>query len=178
MAELVEDYFSSLKKKYKFEVLINANTFISVKILFEGENSQSGIYIVGAYIPTGKENGQYLDTIFEYIEQLLIVTENIILCGDLNLHLASLASARDIGIDKWTQNPVLTASRLSNDTKKDNWGKTLVKLCEDNSLIPLNGNCRYEHPGNYTFISANGTSVVDYVITTSSIINSFYTLSW
>lgn len=49
--------------------------------------------------------------------------------------------------------------------KLNNNGTMLLDLCKQTGLRILNGRCRNDKYGSYTYIGPNGSSLVDYVIT-------------
>ena len=57
---------------------------------------------------------------------------------------------------------VFPPPRLSNDSTINDFGKRLLDICEEHSLLILNGNIG--NSSDYTCISAQGSSVVDYAI--------------
>ena len=54
--------------------------------------------------------------------------------------------------------------RSSCDTVVNNFGYQLIELCKVMNMHIVNGRTHSDSPGNLTFISSTGTSVVDYFI--------------
>ena len=57
--------------------------------------------------------------------------------------------------------------RTSKDSIVNSFGRYLISICEEFSLFVLNGLQSLNYPGDYTYVSQTGCSVVDYFISTS-----------
>ncbi|ESO99838.1 hypothetical protein LOTGIDRAFT_173496 [Lottia gigantea] len=54
--------------------------------------------------------------------------------------------------------------RNNKDTVINQFGKYIIDLCCDNELVILNGRKTSDMKGEFTYISANGASVIDYIL--------------
>ena len=98
------------------------------------------------------------------IEEVLIDQSDcaVIICGDLNARTANFNTVDSIDIyDVRTE--VTNRERFSYDYILNDFGRTLLSLCTAFDLAILNGFLNSES-GKYTFVSSNGSSVVDYCI--------------
>lgn len=67
-------------------------------------------------------------------------------------------------------NDEINSGRNSLDTSfVNNYGKTLVSFCKENSLYILNGRAHGDERGNITCIANKGKTIVDYFITSKAI---------
>ena len=97
----------------------------------------------------------------------------IILCGDLN---ARTARRNVIDMDLRDMVSDMTSeSRYSDDCVLNQYGQHLLSLCVVFNLIILNGHLD-ETSGKFTYVSSNGSSVIDYLIVSADIIPFFRTL--
>ena len=60
--------------------------------------------------------------------------------------------------------------RQSKDPKTNQHGSCLLSLCQRNQLRILNGRCPGDNFGQFTCHQTNGSSVVDYIITTTDLL--------
>ena len=63
-------------------------------------------------------------------------------------------------------------NRCSKDTKLNNFGKSLLEMCCTCDIHILNGRLCQDKQGNFTCLANSGSSVVDYMIASTSLINS------
>ncbi|KAK7450703.1 hypothetical protein BaRGS_00039886 [Batillaria attramentaria] len=108
-----------------------------------------------------------LDIVQKYGDVLFL------LCGDFNARTAA-ESPLTIDITSFSSNDVLTdrddvAYRQSQDFTVNDYGSCLLQLCSQFDLFILNGACNGDMDGNYTFISQQGCSVIDYFIISSAV---------
>ena len=87
--------------------------------------------------------------------------------GDLNArtaewHLMTDADIGDFGVGGVSANE--NEKRLSQDKCTNQFGKILIDFCTTFQCTPLNGNHRGDHDGQFTFLSHQGNSVIDYVL--------------
>lgn len=85
--------------------------------------------------------------------------ETIIVGGDLNSWVAELNSWPSEALE----GTKLAPDRISLHKKKDDRGKLLVEIMESCNFILLNGRVEGDYPGNVTYVSERGVSVVDLV---------------
>lgn len=94
--------------------------------------------------------------------------------GDLNSRISNIQPVNDcLTATKYTSdcnNNIFflrneaVHSRKSEDNTINAFGKTLIEMCASFGLIVLNGLCQGDVDGALTFISPNGSSVIDYCI--------------
>ena len=143
---------------------------------------QNDVYIAAAYYPpkystsnSHESNPQENDNIFKKLEQDIhkySTRGNICIMGDFNSRIANLnenfivnnpfpineESDCDENIKEYTK------KRNSEDLKKNSYGKLLLKLCNENKLLTLNGRKIGDTTGCFTCHRYNGSSVVDLCI--------------
>ena len=92
----------------------------------------------------------------------------MLLSGDLNSRTANIFPELYDNTNEpefqHTSAPLNTFSRKSEDSIHNNYGKMLLNLCTAFNLCILNGMCKGDHDGCYTYISDNGSSVNDYFL--------------
>ena len=98
-----------------------------------------------------------------------------ILCGDLNARIKDIQPVSECDyLSRFIDNSFLNDyteyyNRKSKDLFMNTYGKYLYELCHENDLYILNGYCKSDSVGNYTFVSPNGQSVIDYFIVSQNI---------
>ena len=119
-------------------------------------------------------------------EDVILLQEKgeVIIIGDLNARTGNLVDT--ISPDKSDELFELSfdappPQRNSRDIEIDQRGKDLIDLCKSADLRIINGRKTGDLFGDFTCIKYNGNSVVDYLITSSSIFDSvpymiFFTL--
>ena len=81
---------------------------------------------------------------------------------------ANLPGIRSIG----HINEGMTSVRFTCDKEVNNYGKKLLELCKSTSLRICNGRVQpVMDTGNFTFISNMGSSVIDYVLVSHSLLS-------
>ncbi len=122
------------------------------------KQSKHTLVVATVYIPPGDKNDKLLLDIMCIIDSLQI-SEDLIFGGDFNARTSNLQEfLSDL-------NPNLLPQRLSSDKELNRRGKLLLDLLEISSLVITNGRTNLDALGSPTFISRNGCSVVDYIIT-------------
>ena len=95
----------------------------------------------------------------------------VLLCGDLNGRTSNVSqvdySTAALGNEYKSQS--LTYGRCSQDSKINNYGKLLLNMCTSLGMNILNGVCKGDHDGRYTYIGNFGCSVDDYFIMSSEL---------
>ncbi|XP_067134009.1 uncharacterized protein [Centruroides vittatus] len=111
-----------------------------------------------------------LQSPFQEIEQIYSdwshFTTSWIILGDFNARIGN-----EIDSDYSGFNPAVFSLRNSMDNEINKKGKLLLNWVKKSDLFILNGRMKGDYPGRYTFISAAGTSVIDYIICTESVID-------
>ena len=99
---------------------------------------------------------------------------SLLVFGDLN---ARTGKELDYIIDEnvewisgleWYTASDFSRRRKSKDNHVNIFGRTLLNLCEELDVHIVNGRCGYDC-GNYTFISNQGKSLIDYVLASPSL---------
>lgn len=164
------------KSKFKNYVTIvkNRKNFLWSKISKEILNDDKDLYICGTYIPPEKSN--YFDEeIFEELENDIISFSsrgNIITLGDFNARTNKLedfvsSEGSNLILDT-SENSLRPTERQNFDSITNNHGKKLIEICKSCDLRILNGRTMGDSLGRPTFHGKNGTSVVEYMISTRS----------
>ena len=96
----------------------------------------------------------------------------VILAGDLNSRTASnsqISSMNNNMFESLQESQPVNQNRKSQDSVVNNYGKLLLNLCTTFDLCILNGVCKGDLQGCYTYISETGSSVNDYFILSSDL---------
>ena len=140
------------------------------------------LYICLVYMPPVNSKytqGLNLD-VFELIEKDIISFKSkgdIMLCGDFNartwscLDFINNDNADHLPLYKNYCTDHKVEARNNMDTTSDTRGKDLIELCIGNELRILSGRVLGDIYGNFTCFTPNGTSVVDFVIVSHSILD-------
>ena len=107
---------------------------------------------------------------------------DIILCGDLNARTKNLQPITNCEsvtrfIDPNADNILYSKemheslNRKSKDSVYNTYGKYLYEFCYNFDLVILNGYCKGDNDGNFTFMSPSGQSVIDYFIVSTAFLN-------
>ena len=91
----------------------------------------------------------------------------LMVVGDLNAriaewHLMTDADIGDFGVGGVSADE--NEKRRSQDKCTNQFGKILIDFCTTFQCTPLNGNHSGDHDGQFTFVSHQGNSVIDYVL--------------
>ena len=96
----------------------------------------------------------------------------VIMAGDLNSGTASnsqISSVHNNVFESLQKSLPVNKNRKSQDSVVNNHGKLLLTLCTTFDLCILNGVCKDDLQGFYTYISETGSSVNDYFILSSDL---------
>ena len=141
------------------------------------------LFICNCYIPP--ENSKILKgDVFEYFDILKSEIElyesmgNVIIIGDLNSRTGNLQESIDIShdhpervtMDINTENYIIP--RNNEDKTVNNFGKHLINMMNETHMLMLNGRTLGNFSGKKTCHKYNGSSTVDYIITSVSLSNS------
>ena len=103
----------------------------------------------------------------------------VLLTGDFNARTGEAADTLDADsagdlLDNTLQPAVSTPLplRKSADTKVCPFGKSLLNICQSSDMVIVNGRAKGDEMGAYTCHISKGSSVVDYFITSSSLMAS------
>ena len=110
------------------------------------------------------------DGLFKYIDK-----GNIIITGDFNARVGVDFSepVQSPNLDRICPSDITITnkSRLSCDSKVNNYGKKLLQLCKSFNLHIANGSVPGDKLGSFTCYGNRGANVVDYVICDYNVIN-------
>lgn len=167
-----------VKKCYEQFVSVidcNKENMIAIKIekaCFSG--SKDVILYAGYVCPQGSPfyDGNIRQNVLNIIEDSLLdnlesyENADILLCGDFNSRTGKCNLCFDDDADD-TEDYVRSdqyCQRQSKDQVINQFGRMLLDLCSAFQLVILNGNCKGDREGNFTYISREGSSVIDYFI--------------
>lgn len=128
------------------------------------------VLIAACYFPPNSN----FDTEMQIFFTLLLTYENsnIIVLGDFNARVGNLGST----LENSFQNDFLLSSPYTRHLKdgiSNARGKSLFQICLDSDLVYLNGLLPGDSEGNFTFVSSRGASIVDYIIVSKTILDSY-----
>ncbi|RUM94257.1 MAG: hypothetical protein DSZ28_04135 [Thiothrix sp.] len=158
------------------------NTLI-FRISKELVGSEKDVLAIFAYLPP--VGSPYYNTVEETdgIQMLQRCMNNvtdahdncdILLCGDLNARTSNLNTSCNDVFDM--RSDVLQNSRSSQDTATNEYGLSLLSLCAAFTLTILNGFLSQSESGVYTYVSSNGSSVIDYCISSRDLLPAYRSL--
>lgn len=171
------------------EINHNFNNIIALQLINKSSNK---IYIVvSAYIPpytspfydnVPYDNGIHMLDEFIFSLQVSRHGCEYIICGDLNARTSNVqpmveteVASRylsDTGSPPYAHDRVGTTNeRQSEDTEVNGYGRKLIEMCASFDFVILNGMCKGDPKGAFTFIAPQGNSVVDYFIVSDTILN-------
>ena len=172
---------------YVKQIPLEFDNCISLRLFPQITGLKTENILIGMYIPPS-QSVYYQDTEIEngicMLEQCIL--DAFELCGDLPLILmgdfnarTGNANARDIPLfstfpfetNDFDDSEKEHYPRKSKDTVINDFGRYLLDVCEQFSLLILNGFLTGDSEGNYTYIAHNGASVIDYFLMSRSIID-------
>ena len=160
--------------KHGIEVVKNNyDTIIWIKLKHDLFNLENDIYICGEYI-WGQDSPAYntVDVdLFETLENDISFFQEIgdvFFTGDFNSRVGNksdfiVCDTLNPSTDIDGYIPDNKLSRASNNKSHNSHGLKLLDLCKTYSLRIVNGRIGYSN--NFTFLSRNGSSVIDYLLT-------------
>ena len=172
VALLIKRSFANFVKPIHVEY----DNCIVLKVSREMTGLATDCVIIGMYLPPSQSD-YYSETDIDngicLLEQCLLdVYEDhgeipLIILGDLNARTGS-ANAKDYVLpdtclDEDTE-PDKRFTRKSKDCTTNDFGRYLLSVCEQFSLLIMNGLLPGDEYGDVTYIAHNGASVIDYVL--------------
>ena len=171
------------------EITHNFNNIIALQ--FINKLSNKTYIMISAYIPpytspfydnVPYDNGIHMLDEFIFTIQVSRPGCEYILCGDLNARTSNVQPMvesevaskylRDTGYPSCSHDRVGTTNdRQSEDTIVNGYGRKLIEMCASYDFVILNGMCKGDPTGAFTFIAPQGNSVVDYFIVSDTILN-------
>ena len=164
----------------------NFNNIICLKMNFSNISTQiNDTFFISAYLPPQGSAFYQFSSIehgFCQLEDFLsylysnYANFEIILSGDLNARIKDIQPVSECDyLTRFIDNTSLLdhtdyVNRKSKDLVLNTYGKYLYELCHNYDLYILNGFCKSDLVGNFTFTSPNGQSVIDYFIVTQNIL--------
>lgn len=153
-----------------------------VKLEKDFFNLKNDLYICLAYIPpvNSSYSKNITTDILDNIERDVDIYNckgDIMLCGDFNARTGTLAdfiendSLDHIPMYEGYKPDFCEIKRNSRDKYVDSRGKELIEMCIEKQVRILNGRSLGDINGKYTCLTSNGSSVVDYVLVSHSILN-------
>ena len=159
---------------------------VCLKMNLSNINANIGdTFFISTYLPP--QNSPFYDFLSiengfchleDFISYLYLNFSNfeIILSGDLNARIKDMQPVSDCDyFTRFTDNSFffdLTEyfTRKSKDLVLNTYGRYLYEFCHNYDLFILNGFCKSDLAGNFTFTSPNGQSVIDYFIVSQNIL--------
>ena len=159
--------------KYVTRIDCNFDNTISIKIENGIFYRDRDLIITLTYIPP--YNSPYYrnkDTkcaINSVLNHLLHITEKEPNCdhlvlGDFNARIAEWQTPKSNNFEMNYSTKIEKRQRCSKDKEINFFSKNMIELCTVFDLIPLNGNCRGDEEGEFTFSTEQGKSVVDFLL--------------
>ena len=171
------------KEKYsKFVKRVDTGFKYGITLEIQGVNPSENLLMICAYLPPENSTAYQNETdgIIILHEKLIDLKSRypdhkLILAGDLNARIGSLQDfILDDGVDHipgmgWYESDNFDIPRYAKDTVVNNFGRSLIDVCTELDLHVLNGRVHGDSPGQYTNITENGCSTVDYILVESSL---------
>jgi hypothetical protein len=142
-------------------------------------NLDKHLFIGGIYLPPS-DSKYALQEPFEEMERDFsdfLSTGNLIVLEDLNARCANLPDYLmnyngDIKVGLESMNDKVDYDcRFNCDTVINSYGRKLLQLCANTDMSIINGRVEGDTPGKFTCHKTNGSSVVDYGLISSSIMD-------
>ncbi|XP_067124847.1 uncharacterized protein [Centruroides vittatus] len=128
--------------------------------------------LIVIYLPPALDKRSVLRIVHNYIERWSFLVQQWIIGGDFN---ARIGENTDTEFPQNYDN--ISGRRTSKDKLLNMDGKVLLDFVQDSQLIILNGRLKGDIPAEFTFVSPNGKSTVDYVICSECMIDYCESLS-
>lgn len=182
---MVKKQLDQFVKEIKIEC-DNASVLRLDKCLF---GTEKDILLVACYVVP--EGGRAYETLasdngIDLLEEALLQSKllkdvMIIMCGDFNARTEKYQPIFDeTDIATWAKDEgddddenEIEYERCSKDSVTNEFGRSLIDMCYMLDLCILNGFCNGDREGNFTFVSHQGSSVVDYFLVSDDLYNQF-----
>lgn len=120
---------------------------------------------------TYEKNG--IEILRQKIEEVKVCypSHKLVLVGDLNARIGQEVDfIVDDGVEgmpnmDWYTKSEFNIPRQSRDLTVNTFGKTLLTLCKETNMCVLNGRSTRDPFGEFTYVSEQGQSVIDYIVT-------------
>ncbi|UYV83557.1 hypothetical protein LAZ67_23001454 [Cordylochernes scorpioides] len=118
------------------------------------------VCMIFAYLPPNEHYLTNCKNLLDQIERKIVEGYEVLLAGDLNTRTGAMGILHNtLYLPCY-----LTTRRTSKDPVISTHSEQFIDRLDNNTLTILNGRTRGDRCGNYTYISARGSSVVDYCI--------------
>ncbi|UYV81851.1 hypothetical protein LAZ67_20002691, partial [Cordylochernes scorpioides] len=118
------------------------------------------VCLIFAYLPPNEHYLTNCKYLLDQIEGKIVEGYEVLLAGDLNTRTGAMGILHNtLHLPCY-----LTTRRTSKDPVISTHSEQFIDRLDNNTLTILNGRTRGDRSGNYTYISARGSSVVDYCI--------------
>ncbi|XP_023234492.1 uncharacterized protein LOC111634044 [Centruroides sculpturatus] len=160
------DIFYQYISEYFIVAIINVESNIKTRwnCLYLG--------LIVMYLPPSIEKRSVLRVVQNYIERWSFLVQQWLIGGDFN---ARIGENTDTEFSQNFDN--ISNIRTSKDKLLNMDGKALLDFVQDSQLIILNGRLKGDIPAEFTFVSPNGKSTVDYIICSEFMIDYCESLS-
>ncbi|UYV76509.1 hypothetical protein LAZ67_14000842 [Cordylochernes scorpioides] len=143
--------------KDKFERTEIEKQWIMICLRLDGEMR---VCMIFAYLPPNEHYLTNCKNLLDQIEGKIVEGYEVLLAGDLNTRTGAMGILHNtLYLPCY-----LTNRRTSKDPVISTHSEQFIDRLDNNTLTILNGRTRGDRSGNYTYISARGSSVVDYCI--------------
>ena len=152
------------------EIQTGFPNILCLKISKELINKPNNLFCIGMYNHPSNSvyyKGKDFLSCFELLEQFMLsILESYGDChfmigGDLNARIGDWSFETEV-FDFVTDKDVY--SRKTQDSVTNGFGKMLIELCTMFELTPLNGLCKGDIDGSFTYHSDRGNSLIDYIM--------------
>lgn len=151
------------------------DTILWIKLDKNFFNVENDVYICGVYVWCDDSPAYTVCNVdlFDVIQNDIFEFENagdLFLIGDWNSRVGKrndyiVCDSVNYDIDCDGYDPDVPLTRASCDSGCNVFGHRLLDLCKSTSLRILNGRADDDRNGAFTFISSQGASVIDYLLT-------------
>ena len=146
------------------------DNMICFKLAKDAVGSDRDLLIISVYVPPylssyyrQADTNCHIHCLEEFLLSLYERGESshCLIIGDLNARIGHWTNAED---DSDFNDNGEVKSRNSRDNYINQFGKILIDFCTTFQCLPLNGNTAGDPDGQYTFVSEQGNSVIDYAL--------------